>query len=187
MQTQLSKRVFDLLTASVLLVLTSPLMAVIAIAVKATSAGPVFFVQTRVGRKEREFQCLKFRTMLVGSPNVATHDATSSWLTPVGRFLRQSKLDELPQLINILRGEMSLVGPRPCLPQQLELIQERRKLAVFDVLPGLTGHAQLAGIDMSAPLNLAVADADYIARRSFLGDLSILASTAMGRGARDGV
>lgn len=179
------KRAFDLVAAMALLVLTLPLMAIVALVIKRTSEGPVIFSQTRVGRKEKQFQCLKFRTMAAGTPSVSSHQASSAWITPTGRVLRKTKLDELPQLLNVIRGEMSLVGPRPCLPNQLELIEERRTRGVFQVRPGITGSAQLAGIDMSTPERLAIADSQYIAARSFVGDLEILIRTALGKGSGD--
>lgn len=123
--------------------------------------------------------------MQVGTPNVASHEVGRSWVTPIGGFLRRSKLDELPQLVNVLRGDMSLVGPRPCLPQQEELIRERRDRGVFDVRPGITGMAQLAHIDMSTPAPLAVADARYIEQQSFKLDAMILINTVLGRGSGD--
>ncbi len=179
------KRLFDLLVATVMLLLLLPVMAIVAVLVMLTSKGPAVFAQIRVGLHERPFTCLKFRTMSVDTPNVASHQVSTAAITPLGRFLRASKLDELPQLVNVIRGEMSLVGPRPCLPNQEELIGERRALGVFDVRPGITGAAQLAGIDMSEPAALARADRQYIDQRSFLGDLEILARTALGKGTGD--
>ncbi|MCJ7993711.1 sugar transferase [Rhizobium cremeum] len=179
------KRLFDFSAALVGLILTSPVMAVIAIVVRATSPGPALFIQTRVGRNEVPFRCYKFRTMATGTPDVASHHASTAWITPVGGWLRAYKLDELPQLLNVVLGEMSLVGPRPCLPSQAEMISERRKQGVFSARPGITGSAQLAGIDMSEPARLAEADRQYIERQSFTGDLAILIATALGRGAGD--
>ena len=109
----------------------------------------------------------------------------ASWVTPIGRRLRSLKLDELPQLFNVLRGDMSLVGPRPCLPNQAEVIAARRARNVFAIRPGITGIAQLASIDMSTPDELAEADSRYIHDRSFLGDLKIIARTVLGGGAGD--
>jgi O-antigen biosynthesis protein WbqP len=123
--------------------------------------------------------------MTVGTPDVSSHQAMTSWITPVGRVLRRTKLDELPQLINVIRGEMSLVGPRPCLPNQQELVRERASRGVFDVLPGITGKAQLQGVDMSEPLRLAQIDQEYIAQQSFYGDLQLLYQTLLGKGAGD--
>jgi O-antigen biosynthesis protein WbqP len=181
----LTKRVFDFSVALVILVLASPVMLIVAIAIAVTSKGPVIFSQTRVGRNRAEFQCLKFRTMAAGTPDVSSHQASANWITPVGRFLRRTKLDELPQLWNVLWGEMSLVGPRPCLPGQTELVAARSARGVFDVLPGITGRAQLEGVDMSQPERLSTIDQQYIATRTFRGDLSILVRTALGKGSGD--
>jgi lipopolysaccharide/colanic/teichoic acid biosynthesis glycosyltransferase len=106
-------------------------------------------------------------------------------VTRVGRFLRKTKIDELPQILSVLRGDMSFVGPRPCLPVQTELIEERARRGVYAVLPGITGKAQLEGIDMSAPRLLAETDAEYVAGRSVAGDLRILLATLLGRGSGD--
>lgn len=179
------KRAFDLLTAMVLFIATLPVMVIVVLVIKRTSAGPAIFSQTRVGRNEKPFCCLKFRTMATGTPNVSSHEASNAWITPTGKLLRKTKLDELPQLLNVIRGEMSLVGPRPCLPTQTELIEMRRARRVFQVRPGITGSAQLAGIDMSDPERLATVDSQYIASRSFVVDLEILIRTALGKGSGD--
>lgn len=181
------KRSFDFVAAALGLIILSPVMLVVAIIVRATSDGPAVFAQTRVGRDERPFTCYKFRTMAQGAPNAGSHGVSGSWITPVGRKLRASKLDELPQLFNVLRGDMSLVGPRPCLPSQMELVLERREKGVYRIRPGITGPAQLAGIDMSTPYELAEADAAYAASRSFVGDIRLLFLTVLGRGSGDAV
>jgi O-antigen biosynthesis protein WbqP len=178
---------FDISASAAGLVILSPLLLLVALAVAVTSRGGIFFVHPRVGRFERTFVCYKFRTMAAHAPVAGSHEVSSRWITPVGRFLRARKIDELPQLYNVLRGEMSLVGPRPCLPSQDEVIAARRKRDVFTVRPGIAGPAQLASIDMSTPEKLAEADAAYIARRDFLGDLRIIAATIRGRGAGDAV
>lgn len=125
--------------------------------------------------------------MALGTRVAGTHEVSAASVTSVGKFLRSSKLDELPQLWNVLRGEMSLVGPRPCLPVQEELIEERRKRGVLEVLPGITGLAQVEGIDMSDPQKLASRDADYTNSRSFGLDLKIIARTLFGGGSGDRV
>jgi O-antigen biosynthesis protein WbqP len=184
---ELAKRMFDISASAAGLVILSPLLLLVALAVAVTSRGGIFFVHPRVGRFERTFPCYKFRTMAAHAPVAGSHEVSSQWITPVGKFLRRRKIDELPQLYNVLRGEMSLVGPRPCLPSQDEVIAARRKRDVFTVRPGIAGPAQLASIDMSTPEKLAEADAAYIARRDFLGDLRIIAATIRGRGAGDAV
>lgn len=179
------KRFMDLLLAVVMLTVAAPVMAIVAVVIRRTSEGPAIFVQERVGRNEKVFKCLKFRTMAFGTPDIASHQASTAWITPVGHFLRKTKLDELPQLINVVRGEMSLVGPRPCLPNQQELIFERRRRGVFSVVPGITGLAQVAGIDMSEPARLAEIDSRYIAGRSLVGDFKLILQTATGSGSGD--
>jgi len=181
------KRTFDLLVSVGGLILLAPFMLVIAWLVSRSSPGGALFVQSRIGKSERPFQCYKFRTMGQGAPVAGSHEVSGSWITPIGGRLRSLKLDELPQLFNVLRGDMSLVGPRPCLPNQAEVIAARRARRVFDVRPGITGIAQLASIDMSTPEKLAEADRRYIDTRTFLGDLRIIAATALGGGSGDAV
>ena len=134
-----------------------------------------------MGRHEKPFVCVKLRTMRVGVPSVPTHEAPPNALTPVGEFLRRWKLDELPQLWNVVKGEMSLVGPRPCLVGQRALIEERRLRGVFQLRPGITGLAQVKGIDMSDPFRLAETDAAYMAGMNLRLDLSILVRTFLPR------
>lgn len=171
------KRAFDCIVAGVLLVVASPVIATFAVLIRLTSRGPAIFIQDRVGREGGIFRCYKLRTMIVGTANVPTHLATSAHVTVVGRFLRQSKFDELPQLWNVFKGEMSLVGPRPCLPTQTRLIEEREQRGVLSIRPGLTGLAQIRGVDMSDPALLAEIDAEYLQNHSFLRDLTILFRT----------
>ena len=163
------------------------LFAIVFIAIKVTSPGPAIFAQTRVGRHGQEFTCYKFRTMRTGTKQAGTHDVGADAITGVGAFLRRTKIDELPQVINILRGELSLVGPRPCLPVQSKLVAEREKRAVLTVLPGITGWAQINDIDMSDPVRLARADAHYLARRSIPFELLIILRTFTGAGRGDRV
>ncbi|CCM79151.1 sugar transferase [Rhizobium mesoamericanum] len=179
------KRLFDICAAFFGLIVLSPIFLVLVVLVRRSSPGGALFLQERVGRFEVPFVCIKFRTMAAGSPNVGSHDAASSWITPLGRKLRAYKLDELPQLINVLRGEMSFVGPRPCLPTQHDVILARRKRKVFSVRPGITGLAQLQGIDMSTPETLAEVDARYIQKAGFWQDMILVISTLAGRGTGD--
>ena len=181
------KRAFDFLVSALGLIALMPVMLLIAYFVSRSSRGGVLFVQTRVGKSEKPFQCYKFRTMADGAPIAGSHEVAGSWITPTGRRLRSAKLDELPQLFNVLRGDMSLVGPRPCLPVQAEVIAARRALDVFRVRPGITGTAQLAAIDMSTPEKLAQADSYYVENHTFAGDLRIIAATVVGGGAGDAV
>lgn len=181
------KRTFDLVVSALGLIVLTPVMLIIACFISKSSPGGVLFVQTRVGKSEKPFQCYKFRTMAHGAPVAGSHEVAESWITPVGRRLRSVKLDELPQLFNVLRGDMSLVGPRPCLPNQAEVIAARRLRDVFSIRPGITGLAQLASIDMSTPDTLARADRQYIESQSFLGDMRILVATVLGGGHGDAV
>lgn len=181
------KRAFDFSLAACGLLLITPIIGLLVIVVRLDSAGPGIFVQERIGRFGRTFKCYKLRTMTTGIPNVPTHYLTTSQITRIGRFLRHTKLDELPQLWNVLKGDMSLVGPRPSLPSQLELIKERRRLDVLVLRPGITGLAQIRGIDMSDPRRLAETDAEYLHSCNFLLDLSLLFKSvflASGRGDR---
>jgi O-antigen biosynthesis protein WbqP len=154
-------RVFDLVFSLMGLLLGSPALLVIYVAGLFDTGSP-FFQQVRVGRNKRPFTLLKFRTMRPETPSVASHLADIAAITPLGLFLRRTKLDELPQLWNVLKGEMSLVGPRPCLFNQTELIGERASRGVFDVRPGITGLAQVNNIDMSTPKLLAETDAQML-------------------------
>ena len=183
----LSKRCFDLGVAVGLILTLWWMMLALALAVRLTSKGPAIFAQTRIGQHRKAFTCYKFRTMAEGTANVATHDATHTAITPIGGILRKTKLDELPQLFNILRGDMSLVGPRPCLSIQQELIAERDKRGVYHLRPGITGLAQVQGIDMSNPQRLAIEDARYLEQRSFYLDLKLTMQTFIGRGQGDKV
>jgi len=182
-----TKRLLDVAAALIGLVLGSPLLLGAALAIRATSPGPVIFRQERVGRDERRFTCYKLRTMYQATPHLASHQVSRSAVTPVGSLLRRTKLDELPQLVNVLRGEMSLVGPRPCLPAQVELIEARRAAGVYALRPGITGVAQVQGVDMSEPTRLAALDAGYLQSAGLLTDLKILFLTAAGRGSGDRV
>ena len=171
------KRAFDLVATALLLLVTSPVLLLCMFAVRVSSPGPVIFSQTRVGRDGVLFRCHKLRTMYQGTPSLPSHEAPANAVTAVGRTLRKFKLDELPQFWNVLKGEMSLVGPRPCLPTQTELIERRRRLGVLAARPGITGMAQIRGIDMSNPQLLAETDAAYLRTASFSLDLRILFGT----------
>ena len=184
------KRALDFLLALIALILLSPLMLAIAIAIRATSPGPVFFRQKRVGLKRSHFMIYKFRTMHTDAPKDApTHllQNANSFITPVGRFLRASSLDELPQLLNILRGEMAIVGPRPALWNQYDLIAAREAVGANDVLPGLTGWAQINGRD-ELPIDVkARMDGEYVRRMGFLFDLRCIFETVFSVLRRDGI
>jgi O-antigen biosynthesis protein WbqP len=179
------KRAFDLLFAMLLAMPAAVVIALLAVLIRLDSAGPALFAQTRVGKDGMPFTCLKLRTMRSGTPAAPTHEAPAGAVTRIGRFLRVAKLDELPQLWNILRGEMSFVGPRPCLPMQTELIEARRRLGVLALLPGISGISQIRGIDMSNPQLLAETDAAYLRTKSLTEDIRILILTVLGSGRGD--
>lgn len=150
----------DFLLSLMGLVLGAPvLLTIFAIICLFDTTGSPIFRQERVGRDQKPFMLVKFRTMQPGAASVASHLADATAITPLGAFLRRTKLDELPQLWNVLKGDMSLVGPRPCLTNQAELIGERAARAIFEVRPGITGLAQVNNIDMSTPKLLAETDA----------------------------
>ena len=183
------KRVFDLAVAIVVAVVLALPILIVAIAVRLTSPGPALYWSERVGRRNRIFKMPKFRSMRVDTPAMATHllQNPDEWLTPIGSFLRKSSLDELPQLWSILKGDMSFVGPRPALFNQDDLISLRTERGVHELVPGLTGWAQVNGRDeLPIPLKVEL-DAEYPQRRSMLFDLKVLWMTASKVLARDGV
>jgi len=186
-QNVIGKRTFDVAAATCGLVLLSPLLAACALAVRLSSQGPAIFRQTRVGKDERPFTCFKLRTMRVETAHVPTHEMRAAAITSIGRHLRRLKLDELPQLWNVLKGDMSLVGPRPCLPTQLELIRARRRRGLTGLMPGITGISQVAGIDMSDPERLAESDAHYLKAKSLSTDLALIWQAVAGAGRGDRV
>ncbi|NLY92711.1 MAG: sugar transferase [Myxococcales bacterium] len=179
-------RALDIVLSLIGLVVGAPLFAALYVLGLFDTGSPIF-AQERVGRGKRPFKLLKFRTMRVDTAHVATHLASPDAVTPLGRFLRRTKLDELPQLVNVLRGEMSLVGPRPCLFNQEELIAERESRGVFAARPGITGLAQVSGIDMSTPRLLAETDARMLADLTVRAYLGYILETVAGRGAGDRV
>jgi O-antigen biosynthesis protein WbqP len=183
------KRLFDLvLSALGIIVLALPLLMV-ALAVKLTSPGPVLYWSDRVGRHNRIFRMPKFRSMRTDTPAVATHllQEPDAWLTPIGAFLRKTSLDELPQLWSILAGDMSIVGPRPALFNQDDLIALRSERGVHELAPGLTGWAQVNGRDELPIPQKVELDVEYLRRRSFLFDLRIVWLTVIKVLRRDGV
>ncbi len=160
-------------------------LLIVWVLVRVTSPGPGLFIQTRGGLHGRHFRLLKFRTMSQETVEAGTHEVPASAVTSIGAFLRRTKFDELPQVLNILKGDISLIGPRPCLPVQEELIAERQRRGVLSVRPGISGLAQIEDIDMSDPTRLAKRDCDYVALQSVILDLKIFIATAIGRGRGD--
>jgi len=183
------KKIFDFcLASSALLILSIPIGLVAAL-VKLTSAGPIIYWSDRVGRYNKIFKMPKFRTMVLDTPAVATHllSDPKQFLTPIGSFLRKSSLDELPQLWSIFKGEMSFVGPRPALFNQEDLVALRTQYGIHEVLPGLTGLAQISGRDELPIADKVNLDLDYVRRQSFWLDLRIIFLTFMKVVRRDGV
>ncbi len=183
------KRLFDLVLSLLVACFLALPVALITLAVRVTSPGPVLYWSDRVGRNNRIFKMPKFRSMRIDTPAVATHllQNPEQWLTPIGSFLRKSSLDELPQLWSILKGDMSFVGPRPALFNQDDLIALRTEKGVHELVPGLTGWAQVNGRDELPIPQKVQLDAEYLERRSLLFDMKILWMTALKVLARDGV
>jgi O-antigen biosynthesis protein WbqP len=181
------KRVLDLVLASIGILPALVVIAIVSILIRRGSPGPGLLRQTRVGRDERLFTCLKLRTMYTDTPDRPSHEVGRVAVTPIGAVLRRTKLDELPQLINILRGEMSFVGPRPCLPTQIALVEARRRHGVSHLRPGITGVSQVVGVDMSDPERLAVLDATYLNQMGVTRDLQLIIRTVLGSGRGDRV
>ena len=177
-------RIFDILFSFFGLVLLSPVLFVIVIIGYFDTGSPIFR-QERVGRGKKPFRLMKFRSMHVNAPSVATHLASASSITTFGSFLRKSKLDELPQLWNVFVGDMSLVGPRPNLYNQEELTVERDSRGVYNVRPGITGLAQINKIDMSTPQLLSETDAKMIQSLNTLGYFKYIFLTVFGKGFGD--
>ncbi len=183
------KRLFDLALAILLMLVLAVPLTIIAALVRLTSAGPVLYWSDRVGRHNKIFRMPKFRSMRIGTPEVATHLLSNpmGYLTPIGPFLRKSSLDELPQLWSILTGDMSFVGPRPALFNQDDLTSLRTQLGVHELVPGLTGWAQINGRDeLPIPEKVAL-DAEYLQKQSFWFDIRILWLTGLKVVLGDGV
>ncbi|WP_039046418.1 sugar transferase [Plesiomonas shigelloides] len=179
-------RFLDLIFSLVGLLLLWPVLLIVCVFGYFDTGSPIFY-QQRVGRHQRPFTLIKFRTMPMSTASVATHLVGACSVTNFGRFLRKTKIDELPQLINVLIGDMSLVGPRPCLFNQKELIDEREFRGVFDVLPGITGLAQINKVDMSTPRKLAELDKKMIEDLNVKLYLFYIFQTLLGKGSGDRV
>jgi len=184
------KRILDFVLSFIALIMLSPVFLIIAILIKLDSKGPVLFKQKRVGKNKKHFYILKFRTMKVDTPkDTPTHmlQNPEKYITRVGKFLRKTSLDELPQIINILKGDMSIIGPRPALWNQYDLIEERDKYGANDVYPGLTGWAQINGRD-ELPIEVkARYDGEYVQKMSFWMDVKCFFGTIISVIKADGV
>ena len=179
-------RILDFFMAFFGLLFASPILIIVTLIGYFDTGSPIF-IQVRVGKYKKPFKLIKFRTMNVDTKSVASHLASSSSITKLGSFLRKTKLDELPQLINVLKGEMSFVGPRPNLFNQDELIIERENRGVYDVLPGITGLAQVNTIDMSTPKLLAETDQRMIESLTIKSYFKYILLTVTGSGSGDRV
>ena len=186
---KLIKFVFKSIFCIILILLLVPLFLAVSIAIKLTSEGPVLYWSDRVGRNNKIFKMPKFRSMLVDTPDVATHllDKPENYLSPIGGFLRRSSLDELPQLFSVLKGDMSFVGPRPALFNQDDLIALRTENGVDVLLPGITGWAQVNGRDELSIPDKVELDAEYLDRQSLWFDMIILWMTFLKVVKRDGI
>jgi len=184
------KRVIDFILSLIAIIILSPIFLVLAIWIKMDSPGPVFFKQKRIGKDRAFFQIYKFRTMRSDTPkDTPTHllNDPASFITNSGHFLRKTSLDELPQLINILKGEMAIIGPRPALWNQDDLADERDKYGANDVLPGLSGWAQINGRDeLPIPIKARL-DGDYVKKMSFVFDIKCIIGTVLSVVKSDGV
>lgn len=184
------KKIIDYILALLGLIILSPLFLILIIAIKLDSKGPVLFKQKRVGIQKSHFNILKFRTMKIDTPkDQPTHLLANpdQYITTVGKFLRKTSLDELPQIINILKGEMAVIGPRPALWNQYDLIEERDKYNANDIKPGLTGWAQINGRDELPIPQKAALDGEYVEKMSLLFDLKCFIGTIISVFKEDGV
>lgn len=182
-----ASRGLDIVASAFGLVAFSPVLLATWFLIRNQGDGPGIFAQERVGRHGHVFTCYKFRTMAVGTVQAGTHEVSGTSVTQLGARLRRLKIDELPQLWNVLKGDMSLIGPRPCLPSQEELVKRRSDAGVLDVRPGISGLAQVNGIDMSNPEQLVEWDARYIALRGLILDIKLILQTVRGGGRGDRV
>lgn len=184
------KRVLDTIISFVGLVILSPVFLILIIAIKVDSKGPILFKQKRVGIHKSHFLIYKFRTMRIDTPkDVPTHllENPEQYITRVGKFLRKTSLDELPQIVNILKGDMAIVGPRPALWNQYDLIEERDKYGANDILPGLTGWAQINGRDELEIEEKARLDGEYVKKMGFFFDIKCMVKTFTSVLKHDGV
>jgi len=184
------KRIMDFLMSLVGLIILLPFFIIIIVAIKLNSKGPILFKQKRVGKNKKHFNIYKFRTMRIDTPkDTPTHmlENPEQWITGVGKFLRKTSLDELPQIINILKGNMSIIGPRPALWNQYDLIEERDKYGANDIYPGLTGYAQIKGRDELPIIDKAKLDGYYVEHMGLWLDIKIFFGTIFSIFKSDGV
>lgn len=173
---KITKRLFDIILGFIAITIFIFPIFVISVVIKLDSKGPVLFKQKRVGKDGEYFEIYKFRSMYVGTPNISTEalDNPSNYITPIGRFIRKTSLDEIPQIFNILKGDMSIVGPRPALYNQYDLVEMRNNLAINTIRPGLTGYAQVMGRDLISDEKKVEYDYYYLKHMTLFFDLKII-------------
>ena len=175
------KRVIDVICSLLGIIALSPVLIIVSILIKLESKGPIIFKQLRAGKDSKPFYIYKFRSMKTNTPNIATNDFNnaSDYITKMGRFIRKTSLDETPQLFNILKGDMSIVGPRPVILEEVELIELRQMYNVDKILPGITGWAQINGRDNIGNEEKVKYDYEYLTKKSIIMDLYIIVMTAL--------
>lgn len=179
------KRFLDITLAIIIIITIGWMLLFIFLVYKSLYRAPFFFIQKRLGKNKKSFKLIKIRTMKINTMEKPTHRLLSKDVTKIGFFLRKLKVDEIPQIINVLKGDMSFVGPRPCLNIQEKLISEREKFNIFSIKPGISGLAQINKVDMSNPEALVKYEYSYLKKRSFSFDLLIIFYTIIGKGTGD--
>ena len=177
----ISKRTMDIVSSLVGLILLSPLFLLVAILIKLDSKGPIIFKQIRIGKNSKPFYIYKFRSMKIDAPNLSTEEFinASDFTTKVGKFIRKTSIDELPQLVNILKGDMSIVGPRPVIEREVRLLEIRKECNVDSILPGITGLAQINGRDNIDDYEKVKYDFEYLSKRNLVLDIKIVINTVL--------
>lgn len=177
----ISKRTMDIVSSFVGLILLSPLFLLVAILIKLDSKGPIIFKQIRIGKNSKPFYIYKFRSMKIDAPNLSTEEFinASDFTTKVGKFIRKTSIDELPQLVNILKGDMSIVGPRPVIEREVRLLELRKECNVDSILPGITGLAQINGRDNIDDYEKVKYDFEYLSKRNLVLDIKIIINTVL--------
>ena len=177
----ISKRTMDIVSSLVGLILLSPLFLLVAILIKLDSKGPIIFKQIRIGKNSKPFYIYKFRSMKIDAPNLSTEEFinASDFTTKVGKFIRKTSIDELPQLVNILKGDMSIVGPRPVIEREVRLLEIRKECNVDSILPGITGLAQINGRDNIDDYEKVKYDFEYLSKRNLVLDIKIIINTIL--------
>ena len=177
----ISKRTMDIVSSLVGLILLSPLFLLVAILIKLDSKGPIIFKQIRIGKNSKPFYIYKFRSMKIDAPNLSTEEFinASDFTTKVGKFIRKTSIDELPQLVNILKGDMSIVGPRPVIEREVRLLEIRKECNVDSILPGITGLAQINGRDNIDDYEKVKYDFEYLSKRNLVLDIKIIINNVL--------